>query len=245
LLVRLSELPVFCSSDSRNRQPLDRVTEGDSERRQVRLVNRPAEVRVKRNVRRTEEDTEVGQVGLVDLTVAVRIAVQAEQLVTRGCAAVVEDKRTCQPQTGDRQPVRAVDQRTAGRARGRIGTAKRQRDRVRPGTGDGNRTHVRVERLVQQREVTSRSRHGPAEVDGDLRLEQLRPRALRRRGVFRGGLGGRGGVRSVMLVSSSRRSPLRWLQGAHDVTTFSHTEVPPRERGTTWSSVRRFPSVPQ
>jgi hypothetical protein len=35
------------------------------------------------------------------------------------------------------------------------------------------------------------------------------------------GVGGRGGVRNVMLVSSSRRSPFRWLHGAHEVTTFS------------------------
>ena len=55
------------------------------------------------------------------------------------------------------------------------------------------------------------------------------------------GVGGRGVVRRVMLVSSRRRSPLRWLQGAHEVTTFSQTEVPPLERGTTWSSVSRFP----
>jgi hypothetical protein len=48
-----------------------------------------------------------------------------------------------------------------------------------------------------------------------------------------------------MLVSSSSRSPLVWLQGAHDVTTFSHTDVPPRERGTTWSSVSRFDPEPQ
>ena len=59
------------------------------------------------------------------------------------------------------------------------------------------------------------------------------------------GVGGRGVVRSFMLVSSSRRSPLRWLQGAQDVTTFSQTEVPPRERGTTWSSVSRLPPEPQ
>ncbi len=59
------------------------------------------------------------------------------------------------------------------------------------------------------------------------------------------GVGGRGGVRSVIDVSSSSRSPLRWLQGAHDVTTFSQTDVPPRERGMTWSSVSRLPSVPQ
>ena len=59
------------------------------------------------------------------------------------------------------------------------------------------------------------------------------------------GVGGRGVVRSVMLVSSSSRSPLRWLHGAHEVTTFSQTEVPPRERGTTWSSVKRLLPVPQ
>src|SRR4029453_10035935 len=59
------------------------------------------------------------------------------------------------------------------------------------------------------------------------------------------GVGGRGGVRRIMLVSSSSRSPFRWLHGAQDVTTFSQTEVPPRDRGTTWSSVRRLPPHPQ
>ncbi len=36
-----------------------------------------------------------------------------------------------------------------------------------------------------------------------------------------------------------------WLQGAHEATTFSHTDVPPRDRGTTWSSVSRFEPEPQ
>ena len=58
------------------------------------------------------------------------------------------------------------------------------------------------------------------------------------------GVGGRGGVRSVMLVSSSRRSPLRWLQGAQDVTTFSHTEVPPLARGDL-GVVEREPVAPR
>ena len=35
------------------------------------------------------------------------------------------------------------------------------------------------------------------------------------------------------------------LQGAQAVTTFSHVESPPRERGTTWSSVSLPPEVPQ
>ena len=55
--------------------------------------------------------------------------------------------------------------------------------------------------------------------------------AVRR--MKRTGVGGRGTVRRLMLVSSSSRSPLRWLHGAHEATTFSHTDVPPRERGTT------------
>ena len=54
------------------------------------------------------------------------------------------------------------------------------------------------------------------------------------------------GVRgSDIDASSSVLSPLRRLQGAHAVTTFSHTESPPRERGTTWSSVSRPAVDPQ
>ena len=48
-----------------------------------------------------------------------------------------------------------------------------------------------------------------------------------------------------MCTSCGSRFPFRWLHGAHDVTTFSHTESPPRERGTTWSSVSRLFAVPQ
>ena len=59
------------------------------------------------------------------------------------------------------------------------------------------------------------------------------------------GAGGRGGFASPIAASSSSLSPLRRLHGAHDVTTFSQTESPPRLRGTTWSSVRRTPLVPQ
>jgi hypothetical protein len=35
------------------------------------------------------------------------------------------------------------------------------------------------------------------------------------------------------------------LQAAQAVTTFSQTESPPRERGTTWSSVSRDELSPQ
>jgi hypothetical protein len=35
------------------------------------------------------------------------------------------------------------------------------------------------------------------------------------------------------------------LQGAHEVTTFSQIDSPPRERGTTWSSVNLLLAVPQ
>ena len=59
------------------------------------------------------------------------------------------------------------------------------------------------------------------------------------------GAGARGGRGSVIATSSSSRSPLRRLHGAHEVTTFSHDESPPFERGITWSSVSRPPAVPQ
>src|SRR4051794_41951183 len=59
------------------------------------------------------------------------------------------------------------------------------------------------------------------------------------------GAGARGGLRSGISISCGRRLPLRMLQGAHEVTTFSQTESPPRERGTTWSSVSRPLAVPQ
>ncbi len=57
--------------------------------------------------------------------------------------------------------------------------------------------------------------------------------------------GGRGFARSVIETSSGSRLPLRMLHGAHEVTTFSQTESPPRLRGTTWSSVSLPPLVPQ
>src|SRR5215212_7227748 len=59
------------------------------------------------------------------------------------------------------------------------------------------------------------------------------------------GAGGRGRWASSMAASSSRRFPFLWLHGAHAVTTFSHTDSPPRDLGTTWSSVRRPDVVPQ
>ena len=52
-------------------------------------------------------------------------------------------------------------------------------------------------------------------------------------------------MRSDIETSSGSRFPLRMLQGAHEVTTFSQTDPPPRLRGTTWSSVSRPPVVPQ
>ena len=59
------------------------------------------------------------------------------------------------------------------------------------------------------------------------------------------GEGGRGERGSAMRASSRVRLPFFRLQGEQAETTFSHTESPPRERGTTWSSVRRPPEVPQ
>ena len=66
-----------------------------------------------------------------------------------------------------------------------------------------------------------------------------RARGASARLMKRTGDGRVGGRARCIGVSSSRRSPLRRLHGAHAVTTFSHTESPPRERGTTWSSVSR------
>ena len=59
------------------------------------------------------------------------------------------------------------------------------------------------------------------------------------------GAGGRGGCGSSMCTSCGSRFPLRRLHGEHEVTTFSQTESPPRERGITWSRVSRPPLVPQ
>src|SRR3954447_7595180 len=59
------------------------------------------------------------------------------------------------------------------------------------------------------------------------------------------GAGGRGRADSSIWTSCGRRLPLRRLHGAHDVTTFSHVESPPFDRGITWSSVSRPLAVPQ
>jgi hypothetical protein len=48
-----------------------------------------------------------------------------------------------------------------------------------------------------------------------------------------------------METSCGNRFPFRRLQGAHEVTTFSQIDSPPRLFGTTWSSVRRPLVVPQ
>ena len=59
------------------------------------------------------------------------------------------------------------------------------------------------------------------------------------------GAGGRGRAGSTIWISCGSRFPLRRLQGAQEVTTFSQLESPPRERGITWSSVSRPPVLPQ
>ena len=59
------------------------------------------------------------------------------------------------------------------------------------------------------------------------------------------GAGALGIVWSFRPDSSSERLPLRKLHGAQEVTTFSQVDSPPRERGTTWSSVSRPPALPQ
>ena len=60
----------------------------------------------------------------------------------------------------------------------------------------------------------------------------------------RAGVGALGFTSRRISISSGRRLPLRRLHGAQEVTTFSQTESPPRERGTTWSSVS-LPAEPQ
>ncbi len=59
------------------------------------------------------------------------------------------------------------------------------------------------------------------------------------------GAGGRGFACRAIETSSGSRFPFFMLHGAHEVTTFSQTDSPPRLRGTTWSSVSRPLVVPQ
>src|SRR3954466_10770029 len=58
------------------------------------------------------------------------------------------------------------------------------------------------------------------------------------------GLGARGAWRGCIPAFSGRLSPLRRLQGAHEATMLSQLELPPLERGITWSTVR-FEREPQ
>ena len=46
-----------------------------------------------------------------------------------------------------------------------------------------------------------------------------------------------GGCMSFIPASCGIWFPLRRLQGWQQATRFSHVEAPPRDRGTTWSSV--------
>ena len=52
------------------------------------------------------------------------------------------------------------------------------------------------------------------------------------------GFGVRGARLSRIPELRNSRSPLRRLHGAHEATMFSHSELPPLERGITWSTVR-------
>ena len=56
--------------------------------------------------------------------------------------------------------------------------------------------------------------------------------------------GVRGARRGCIPAWRGSRSPLRRLQGAHEATMFSQLELPPFERGITWSTVR-FERDPQ
>ena len=58
------------------------------------------------------------------------------------------------------------------------------------------------------------------------------------------GCGTRGGWRGCMPIFCGSESPLRRLHGAQEATMLSHVEVPPFERGMTWSTVR-FAREPQ
>src|SRR5215217_5062684 len=51
------------------------------------------------------------------------------------------------------------------------------------------------------------------------------------------GLGVRGFWRGCMSIWCGSRSPLRRLHGAHEATMLSQPELPPFERGITWSTV--------
>jgi len=46
------------------------------------------------------------------------------------------------------------------------------------------------------------------------------------------GRGAAGLLRSRMLASAGVRPALRWLQGMHALTIFSHSWPPPRDRGS-------------
>src|SRR4051812_49943278 len=59
------------------------------------------------------------------------------------------------------------------------------------------------------------------------------------------GGGGLGVVAGCISISRGRRLPLRRLQGGQAATMFSQTDLPPRERGMTWSTVRPALVEPQ
>src|SRR3954447_16415522 len=59
------------------------------------------------------------------------------------------------------------------------------------------------------------------------------------------GLGALGLRLGTMLAWRGRRSPLRRLHGAQQVTMLSQPDDPPFERGITWSTVRLPRSWPQ
>lgn len=51
------------------------------------------------------------------------------------------------------------------------------------------------------------------------------------------GVGSNGSRSSGIPACSGVRSALRWLSSAHEATVFSQESAPPRDRGTTWSTV--------
>jgi hypothetical protein len=113
---------------------------------------------------------------------------------------------------------------------------------------DGLRqAHADVARLARVRlatDVTGESHYAAVAVPGRYCCQTCGIVGVAR-WMNRTGAGARGGRFRWSPDSSSRRSPLRRLHGAQAVTTFSQIDSPPRERGTTWSSVSRPLVAPQ
>lgn len=93
----------------------------------------------------------------------------------------------------------------------------------------GERLRLRHEKYLKLgRYATANSRYG-SQASGTTRCEASTKSP---------GSGGRGLRDTDIPTSDGRHAPLRTLQGAHEVMTFSHEVSPPRLRGMMWSMVR-------